>query len=199
MKKMFLNKVMKIIRKDINPSKEKLEEIMYGMESIYLTITKMIIVTILSIILGIFKEVFLLMICYNVIRVTAFGLHASRSMYCLISSLVMFIGGVYLIKCISLHIVFKIIFSIATIICIIKYAPADTEKRPIINIKKRKKYKMISFTSAVIYFILIIIFHNNFISDYLLLGIIEASIMVHPLVYKIFNLKYDNYKDYTMV
>ena len=140
----------------------------------------------------------LLLVTYNIIRTFAFGIHATKSIYCLITSLILFIGGVYVVKYMSLNIYVKAIISIILLICIYKYAPADTYKRPLINERKRKKYKVISTILGIAYVILIIIFNNYIISNYLLIGMLETVIMIHPIVYKIFNLPFDNYKKYKL-
>lgn len=177
---------------------EKLEEIRYGLESIYLTYTKIFLIFVLAYFLGIIKETLLLLVTYNIIRTFAFGIHATKSIYCLITSLMLFIGGVYVVKYMSLNIYVKAIISIILLICIYKYAPADTYKRPLINERKRKKYKVISTILGIAYVILIIIFNNYIISNYLLIGMLETVIMIHPIVYKIFNLPFDNYKKYKL-
>ena len=178
-------------------SDEKLEEIEYGLETIYLTVTKLIIIFGVAFILGIVKETIVLLICYNLIRSSAYGLHASKSIYCLISSLLLFIGGVYVsIYLSSIPLYIKIVLGLLSIIMIIKYAPADTVKRPLINAKKRKRFKIISIIKSIIYLLLIIYFDKMQLSGFLLVGLVEAIIMIHPLVYKIFNLPYNNYKNY---
>lgn len=190
---------MNLVKKN-NPTyhEEKLEEIRYGLESIYLTYTKIFVIFVLAYFLGIIKETLLLLLTYNIIRTFAFGIHATKSIYCLITSLMLFIGGVYIVKYMSLNIYAKIIISIMLLICIYKYAPADTYKRPLINERKRKKYKVISTVLGIAYVILIIILNNNIISNYLLIGMLESVIMIHPLIYKIFNLPFDNYKKYKL-
>ena len=140
----------------------------------------------------------LLIVTYYIYRTFAFGIHATKSIYCLITSLILFIGGVYVVKYMSLNIYVKAIISIILLICIYKYAPADTYKRPLINERKRKKYKVISTILGIAYVILIIIFNNYIISNYLLIGMLETVIMIHPIVYKIFNLPFDNYKKYKL-
>ena len=92
----------------------------------------------------------------------------------------------------------KAIICLICLICIFKYAPADTHKRPIINAKKRKRYKIISFISGSIFTILILVYNTNILSNYLLVGMIYSVIMIHPLVYKIFKLPYANYKNYNL-
>ena len=190
---------MDLVKKN-NPTyqEEKLEEIRYGLESIYLTYTKIFLIFVLAYFLGIIKETLLLLVTYNIIRTFAFGIHATKSIYCLITSLILFIGGVYVVKYMSLNIYVKAIISIILLICIDKYATADTYKRPLINERKRNTHKVISTILGIAYVILIIIFNNYIISNYLLIGMLETVIMIHPIVYKIFNLPFDNYKKYKL-
>lgn len=197
MKKKILNHCMSIV-KDKYPEydEDKLEVINYGLESIYLTFTKIIIIFILAIILKIWKEVLLLLAFYNLIRVSAFGMHAKKSIHCLIISLTLFIGGVYLCRYLVIPFILKVILSIICIILIARYAPADTEKRPIINRKLRRKYKIISVIISGMFAIGIVLLSDKNISNYLLIGMIEATIMLLPITYKIFDLPYDNYKRY---
>lgn len=197
MKNKILGHCMKVI-KDKYPlyDEEKLDVIMYGLESIYLTFTKVIIIFLLAIILNIWKEVLLLLLFYNLIRVSAFGMHAKKSIHCLIISLSLFIGGVYLCKCLVIPFVIKVILVFVCIVFIFKYAPADTEKRPIINKKLRKKYKVISVIVSACYGVFIVLFSDKVISNYLLIGMIESTIMLLPVTYKVFDLPYDNYKSY---
>lgn len=196
MKKKFLNASMNLIKKDNKYNEEQLEIIAYGLEAIYLTFTKMIVIFLIAMALGIFKELILLLIFYNIIRSQAFGIHASKSIYCLICSLIMFVGGALICKYYILP--FELIISLALLcnVCLLLYAPADTHKRPLVNKKKRKRFKFLSFLFGIIYTILIVIFKDNFIVNYLLLGMIEAVIMILPITYKTFKLPYNNYKTY---
>lgn len=196
MKKKFLTLSINEIKKNGNYTNEELEVIAYGLEAIYLTITKLIIIFSLAYLLGVFKEMILLLITYNIIRSQAFGIHASKSIYCLISSLIMFIGGAFICKYVMFPAWISIIVSLVCVVCLMLYAPADTYKRPLVNIKKRKRFKFVSSFLGIIYTILIICFYNSSISNYLLLGMIDATIMILPLTYKTFRLPYNNYKNY---
>ena len=196
MKKRFLNSSINLIKKYKNFSKDELDIICYGLEGVYLTITKALIIFSFALVLEIVKEVILLLISYNIIRSQAFGLHASKSIYCLISSLVIFIGGAYICKYIVFPFWMMIVISIICNICLFIYAPADTHKRPIVNIKKRKRFKLFSSSLGMIYTLFIILFYNNLIANYLFIGMIISVIVILPITYKIFNLPYDNYKRY---
>ena len=92
MKKIIINNIMNYIKKNTVYDEIKLKEIEYGLVSIYLTFSKLIVVLIISIILGIFKEVIIFTICFNILRTTGFGLHATKSWICLLSSTILFVG-----------------------------------------------------------------------------------------------------------
>ena len=196
MKAKFLNSSLELIKKNSKYTDEQLEIIAYGLEGIYLTITKMVVLFCLAYVLGIVKEFILLLISYNIIRSQAFGLHATKSIYCLISSILLFIGGALICK----YFVFPFWISIGSAvvcdICLLLYAPADTYKRPIVNKKKRKRFKIISFILGLIYTMLIFILRDSIYINYLVIGMIEAVLMILPLVYKTFHLPYNNYKTY---
>lgn len=197
MKKRFLNIIKKNIKEQYpNYSKEKIDEIMYGVEGIYLTITKTIIIFTFALILGIFKELLFLLIAFNFIRLFAFGMHVDKSSKCLIFSSTLFIISTFICKYISINnltlfILYGIIF-----ISVILYAPADTVKRPILKKNKRQKFKILSIIVATIYFIISIKVKNNLLTNSLTIGLLIECILINPLTYKIFNMPYKNYKKY---
>ena len=87
MRQKFLDKSITNIRKKYPEyDEEKLEEISYGLEALYITFTKTIVIFGVSFILGIAKDVLCILIAYNVIRTTAFGMHAKKSWHCYIIS-----------------------------------------------------------------------------------------------------------------
>ena len=200
MKKQFLNFCEKtIIKNNKNINEEELEIINYGLESIYLTLVKIVIIIFLSLLLGIFKEVILMIVSYNIIRFFAFGLHAPNSTSCLITSIILFIGGAYVSVYLDISIYIKIIISFISILLISIYAPADTEKRPLINRKKRMKYKYISIVVSIFMSFFLIKFHDSYLSNFLLIGLREEVIMILPITYKLYKLPYNNYKTYNEV
>ena len=196
MQDIIIRKCMNIVSENKEFTTEKLEEIEYGLISIYMVITKSFLIFGLAFIIGIFKELLIFMVLYNFIRIPSFGLHASKSSICLICSTLIFIGSLFLSMYISINIYIKLIIGIYTILRIFKNAPADTEKRPIINNKRRNIYKYISTFVAIIFVITSLFIKNNFISNSLLFSLVIQTLMISPFVYKMFNMKYDNYKDY---
>ncbi len=194
--KLINNSLNKIRLKYPEFTNTKLEEIKYGIESLYLTITKMIILIILSIIFNIKKEFIIFLLLYNGIRIFAFGLHAKKSSWCLISSIIFFIVLPIILKFIIIN---KFVISILGSILLInyyKYSPADTRKRPIVNVKIRLKYKYLSCIIAIIYLFIALIINNIYISNLLFSAVLLEGLLINPYIYKLFGFTYDNYKNY---
>ena len=197
MKRKFLNFSMNSIKsKYPDYSQEKLEEIEYGIEALYITFSKIFVITLISILLGVIKEVFLTLLFYNILRTTAFGMHAKTSLQCYIISSILFIGAGLCSKYIDINLYAKIIISLICFVHVIILAPADTYKRPLINSKKRKMYKFFSIVISLVYVILIIIFKSDITTTYMMFGLADATLMIHPLTYRMFQLPYNNYKTY---
>lgn len=170
----------------------KLEEIKYGLESFYITITKAIVIFICALLLGTLKETILLLIFFNVLRFTSFGLHASKSWICWIASILVFIGLPILTQYFMIPKIIKFILCIVAVILIFLYAPADTKKHPLVNPKKRKTLKYISTFSTVILSILSFIFIN--LSNLIIFAIYIEIVLILPITYRIFKFEYRNYE-----
>ena len=99
-------------------------------------------------------------------------------------------------KYITLPLWEMIIIAILCDICLFVYAPADTNKHPLINSKKRKRFKILSFSFGLIYTFLIVYLNGHDITKYLLLGMLEAVLMILPITYHTFKMPYNNYKRY---
>ena len=165
MKEKFVNSCLKVIKNNNdNLSRKDIDKMKYGLEGLYLTITKIIFILLISIILGIVKETILLLLIFNGIRFTSFGVHAKRSIDCLISSSLFFIIFPLLCVHLTIPIIIKYILFIPILILISIYAPSDTVKRPLKNKKKRIIYKISSIIITIIYMILIIIIQDNTLS-----------------------------------
>lgn len=199
MRDVIINNSLSFIKKN-NPdfSNEKLAEIEYGLVSIYLLISKLIIIIILAYILGIVKEMLIFSCLYNVIRIPSFGLHATKSWICLLVSSIMFLGLPILCKYIVIIPIIKFILGMIVTLFIFKNSPADTHKRPIVNPKRRRFFKICSTIISVIFVGLSIYVSDNFLSNCLIAVIGCQTLFISPTVYKIFKLPYNNYKNYSL-
>ena len=162
-------------------SKVKLEEISYGLLGLYSMITKTIVIVILALILGIFKEFILFLIFYSILRSVGYGTHAKSNIMCWISSTLLLIGLPYIFMLITINLSTKIIIWSICFISYIFFCPADTEKRPMINKKRKSKFKLLIIFISLIYLVLII--NYSLISNYIIAAMILQAFLSSPLGY----------------
>lgn len=197
MKKRILGAIEKEVRKQYpDYSEDEIEVVMYGVESIYILITKTIVIFSIAFILGIVKEMIMLLLTFNFIRMFAFGMHANDGKVCLIISSIIFIGFTYACKYLVMPDYIHYALYLIAFILIMIYAPADTKKRPLINKKKRIKFKIISLIVVLIYFIISLNINNLLIKNALIFGLLTECILILPITYKIFRMPYKNYVNY---
>lgn len=196
-KKFIIKNCMSIVKNNYPEyDQTQLEKIQYGLESIYLSTTKVVVIILLSILLGILKETLLVLLFFNLLRTTGFGLHASKSWSCWVSSIPTFIISPLICKYVNIPFFILIAIAIISIIFFIFFAPADTHKRPLIRRKKRIIYKIITILSGIIYLVFIILTKDMFLRNCLAISMLIEAILICPLTYKIFKLPYNNYKTY---
>lgn len=196
MKDLIINSVMKKIEDTNSYNKIKLLEIRYGLESLYLSITKILVIFVICIIMNTIKELILFLLGFSLLRATGFGLHTKKSWQCWATSIPIFTIIPYLIKNFILPIKLLYVTSPILLFLIILYSPADTEKRPLINKKKRNIYKIISFITAFVYILLIFFLNNSYITSVLFYSLLLDVMVINPVSYKLFGLKYKNYLNY---
>ena len=198
MKEAFLNHTINFIVRNANNQNDldegEKEKLAYGLEGLYMTITKLVVIFLIALLLGFIKEFIITLIFFNIIRFPGFGFHASKSIVCLISSTLLILGLPYLFTNIEVGLTIKIVLCIISVVTFIICAPADTWKRPLANKKKRLVRKVCACSLAIIYSVLIIVFNGNEISNLLLASLLIETILISPIMYLIFKEPYRNYK-----
>jgi len=177
-------------------NKEGVEKIklQYGVEVLLLNISKLILLLTISLIAGILPQTLITLGSFNIIRYRGAGLHASNSLSCFISSAILFIPGVYMVN--KIHISNEVvigIFFIITILVVI-YAPSDTEKKPIIGKKTRKKFKIQAILLTILLMVLTILIPLENIKSLIVFGALIEVVTILPLTYKILSKRRNNYE-----
>ncbi len=192
----FADAVMPFLEKYNNYTEKDKIIAHYGLETIYMLVTKLIIITIISLILGITREFYILLFFYGLLRLYAGGLHLSNSLGCTILSIIMILGGAYLCIYASIDTSYRIIIAGIAISVFSLYSPADTNKKPIIKESQRIKRKIKSILLSFLYLILLFNIKNNFMLNVLTYSLLIQSLLISPSVYKLFNQPYNNYVVY---
>lgn len=194
MKINLINKTINFLSKYQNYSEEEVEKLKYGLEGIYLTYTKIIVILALAIILNMLKEVIAILIFFNVIRYFGFGVHAKKSSECLFSSILCFILLPYILLNVNITKEVMIIISIISMVDLALFAPADTIKRTFKNKKKRIIRKLLTIVVGILYILIAMLIKNNTLSKILIISVIIEAIIVNPITYKLLNQPFNNYK-----
>ena len=196
MKELFLNGSLSFIDKYCKYNENDKKKLLYGLEGIYLTITKTIIILLVAAILEILKETLILVLLFNLIRYTGFGFHAEKSWHCLVCSLINFVFLPYVMLKINFSNISILLISTICIINYLLFAPADTIKRPLPNKRKRLIRKILTISIGIIYTVLIFILNNKMFTSLLLNALIIQAVVINPITYMIFNQPYNNYKNF---
>lgn len=195
MKEAFLNYTINFIASNQeNLNEEDKEKLHYGLEGLYMTITKLVVIFLIAFLLGFIREFIITLILFNIIRFPGFGFHASKSIVCLISSTLLILGLPYLFTSVEVGLTTKIVLCAISVITFIICAPADTQKRPLTNKRKRIIRKICACSLAIIYSILIIVFNGMEISNLLMAALLIETTLISPIMYLIFKEPYRNYK-----
>lgn len=195
-KQKVLIKFEKFLHSNIeNMTEDDTEIALYGLEVVYSLITKIVLFFILSIVIGWQYEFLTVAFLLATVRVSSFGFHAEKEINCYIISFITIFGTIYIAKNFIFNIAFTAIICLTCIIITILYAPADTEKRPLLNARTRTILKICSTITASI-FTLIAIINVGFMSQAIVCILSVNALNISPILYKIFKRRYRNYEYY---
>lgn len=172
-----------------------LEKLTYGLDIIYISFTKLGFILITSFIFNCFYTAVSCIGLISFIRCFSYGLHMKNSIKCYLFSFLIFVLMPEFFIYISISNLQAFLLLIICTISFIIYSPSDTNKRPLVNEKKRKTLKYISLIILFFYIIFYLYTKDSNLSKIILYSIIIQSILINPFIYKLFNLSYENFKE----
>lgn len=197
MKEKFIASVVNLAKKNKEYTEEEVAIMRYALEGIYLTFTKILVITLIAALLGLFKEYIWFVLLYTPIRSVSFGWHANTTKECWVVSILAFILIPYTFSIITINRITKIILLTFSIFIFAFYSPADTKKRPIVNKKRRLMFKVASLIITLVY-CCYSFKHSNLISNLMIASLLYQSLLINPLIYKITHQEFNNYKTYNL-
>lgn len=197
MKEKFIVKVIDLAKREKKYSDEDIAVMRYALEGIYLTFTKILVITIIAALLGLFKEYILFVLIYTPIRSVSFGWHANTTKECWIVSILAFILIPYMCELVVMNNIVKIILLSFTFLMFALYSPADTKKRPIVSKKRRLTFKILSLIICLIY-AYYSISTSNLVSNLMVASLLYQSLLISPFIYKVTHQEFNNFKAYNL-
>lgn len=194
----IINYVFEHATQGLNKSEEEKEVIFFGITRIIEDIPKAILIIIVGAFLNIILEILIVTIVIVLYKTFVGGMHLETNIACFIYSLSSYLITIYssfLIKSWGINIYFLAFLNyVFSIYIILRYAPADVENIPKINLKLRKTLKIQALISLNIIYIFVLFLQFDFINYISKIIVINSifyiNISTTKLFYKIFNVKY---------
>ena len=186
----FCEYLVKLIRKQMpEMDDDQAAIVLYGIEIIVGEIPKIFLMFITGFLLGYWWQTlaaFFLILPY---KACSGGFHLKTHIGCILCTNVIYCGNAILSSFIILPNGIKYLLVMMTaivgIICVTKYAPADTENLPILTKKERHTKKSLSYLFLGINLVAVIWIPNAIISNILLFGTIIQTLSITKIAYRI--------------
>ena len=186
----FCEYLVKLIRKQMpEMDDDQAAIVLYGIEIIVGEIPKIFLMFITGFLLGYWWQTlaaFFLILPY---KACSGGFHLKTHIGCILCTNVIYCGNAILSSFIVLPNDIKYLLVMMTaivgIICVTKYAPADTENLPILTKKERHTKKSLSYLFLGINLVAVIWIPNAIISNILLFGTIIQTLSITKIAYRI--------------
>lgn len=192
MNQVIVQKTLQFIRNNSNYTSFEYDQIEYGLEGVYLTFSKVIIILLIGYFFHYIDVIILTLLFFNILRFFAFGLHAKKSWHCLVLSILQFNVIPYLLLHMKINNYLVIFIFIFSFISFLLFAPSDTVKRPLTNRRKRFMRKILAICSLFILFS--IMYYFDYFEVPILCACLIESLMINPISYHLLGLPYRNYK-----
>lgn len=182
-------------------SEEEYEQAYYTLQIVLINIEKVQIIYTMSFFLSTILNTFVMHLAYFLLRRSAGGWHAKKSINCTLFSVFGFVILPWLgnkANCSFTN--FSILILTITMLGIVmRYAPADTEKNPLISISERAKMKRKAILVTLLSFAVALFVRNDTLQFNVISGIILECITIHPVFYKLTKRSYTNYEEYEAI
>ncbi|HYF75237.1 MAG TPA: accessory gene regulator AgrB [Candidatus Nitrosocosmicus sp.] len=166
-------------------SEQKLAEINYGIAVFITNAYKLLFVFILALLLGIFNYFMIAFMSFGALRTFASGVHAKGEWTCLPLSTLFFFGIVYVGLAVKLDIYMISILFALCFAAVLRYAPADTEEKPIVSRKLRRKLKIMSCLALAALYLVSVYTLGTSTASIITFAVLVETILILPVTYKL--------------
>lgn len=189
-----IDRIIEFVKNNTDKKQEELEMIKYGIQVIVINIIKLIILFFTVYCMNVVNYCIVAVGVFAILRTFACGVHASSSLKCIIVNYIVFIGNVELSLKYLVSTKIVLLLFIISFLLIYTYAPADTAERPLLSKKLRKSSKVKASFIVLFFAIISIVLNKSIYRNILTYAILEESILITPISYKIFKKPYKNYE-----
>jgi accessory gene regulator B len=175
-----------------NISEEKEEIIKYGISIFIYESFLLFLVFTLAFIFGVVKLVLASFLVYGILRISTGGAHARTRFVCGFSYLASLVVIVLISKNLWAENYYPSLFLfVVELILAYAYAPADTEEKPILSkkIRKRLKTSALFFVTFIFLFAIIIWHYDRTVYNTIVVSTLPVMFLLTPIGYKVLGCK----------
>lgn len=184
------------LNKNLNKEGLDLMKMRLGIQIIVLNLAKFMVIFFTAAQFNLLKETVFMSLVFGSVRRSSFGIHATNSIICTITSLTIYLLGSYISYNIEINNYFVFTIFLLINLLLYKYAPADTEKHPLLGKKLRSKLKRRAVITGVFLMILTLIIPIQPVKIMIIIAVSSQVVSLLPITYKILNRGYKNYEKY---
>lgn len=190
--------ILSFIKRNTPPKEEEeWEVIKYGIDATIMNSYKAVLLVALGAYLGILEYLLIAFLSFGLLRTFAGGFHLKQDWTCLILTTSVFLGIVYAGIYTNLPFIIELFVYLIGLMLVVLYSPADTEDKPYVNPKVRKRLKIGAIIVTISYIILTsTIFRDTITGNIIIYSLAFESFFITPFAYKIMGRRYRNYEHY---
>lgn len=172
------------------------EKMTMGVELILINVSKLFIIYLLAMFLGVVPLTLVVQGAYVAIKRYSFGLHALNSTVCTLVSCFIFVIVPWFLGHVSFNNLTVISIFVPIVICLYLYSPADTKARPLIGEMIRRKLKTKAVACGIMLMVIALLVPNETVKFLLTLGAVYQTVSILPFTYKILKRSEKNYEKF---
>jgi len=172
------------------------KKMILGMEILLINLSKGFVIYGGALLLGCFFKTLAIHLAFAATKRYSYGLHAKHSAVCTIYSFTIFVLLTYVTPFIPINNVIALSIFALIITMHVKYAPADTQARPIIGANRRRYLKRMSVSMVIVLMIFTMTVPYIELKTLFVLGAVCQTISILPITYRILERRERNYEIY---
>ncbi len=168
----------------------------YGINQTVTSITKSALIFLAAFIIGVLPYTLIAVLSFNLLRHRAFGLHSIKQGRCTAYSVMFFVVIPYFIQGIDMELWPILLIYMSMAVAMLAFAPADTERRPLVGKERRAKFRRDAVIITVVLMLASCLIPFAAARVFLTYGALMETVTILPVIYKIMGRTYNNYEKY---
>ena len=172
----------------------QLRKLQYGIEILIVNISKVVILYLSAIMLGVIWQTLCVHLSFLTIKRYSYGLHALNSTICTLLGIVTFVVVPFFLMDAGISNFVTLLAFLGIFCALLLYAPADTKAKPLVGCELRRWLKKRSVICALVLLIIALVVHCENVKLLIVLGAAYQCLSILPLTYKLLKRSERNYE-----